>query len=99
MTCQKGVLIASYSKSRVANNINLKHEHMLSGWFLAPFSPLTLGFYQVQWFVHSPGCNEVNQSISQGTFKTGLILGASCLIEGALIGVLCKRVRQVNSKL
>lgn len=61
------------SESWKANNINLKHEHMSSGCFLAPPSPLTASFYQVPRFVQSLGRTEVNQSFSNGAFKTRLI--------------------------
>lgn len=47
---------------------------MSSGCFLALWSPLTASFYQVRWFVQSLGHHKVNQSFSNGTFKTRLIL-------------------------
>lgn len=65
-----------------ANNINLKHEHMSSGCFLALWSPLTASFYQVRWFVQSSGRIRVNQSFSNGTFKTRLILVLSLPYRG-----------------
>lgn len=70
------------SESWKANNINLKHEHMSSGCFLAPPSPLTASFYQVRRFVQSLGRAKVNQSFSNGAFKTRLIPALSLPYRG-----------------
>lgn len=55
---------------------------MSSGCFLALWSPLTASFYQVRWFVQSLGHSKVNQSFSNGTFKTRLILVLSLPYRG-----------------